>query len=114
MATLEIPTRTDVPHYSIEVELEQRSYLLEFLWNDRAQAWFMDIADVNGTRLLSGRRIVVDLPLLARYRDPALPAGELCAVDTTGLGLDPELADLGTRVKLLYFEAADIPAPFKA
>jgi hypothetical protein len=111
---LEIPTRTDLPHYSIEVELDQQSFTLEFRWNDRAEGWFMDVSDVNGVRLLNGRRVCVDLPLLARFRDPALPAGELLAVDTAGTNEDPGIADLGARVKLLYYELADIPTAFVA
>jgi hypothetical protein len=69
----------------------------------------VEIRDVNGVRLLSGRRVVVSLPLLARLRDPRLPAGELTAVDTTGANADPGVNDLGGRVRLLYFERADNP-----
>lgn len=113
MAVIELPTRTDVPHYSFEIELDRRLYSFEFHWNDRGGGWHFTISDPNTAAvLLAGRRVVVDFPLLSRFRDERLPAGELCAVDTTGEKRGPGIADLGARVKLLYFDAADLPAAF--
>lgn len=114
MAVLVLPTRTDAPHYSFEVDLEKVGFTFEFHWNDRDQGWYFSIADtVSGDVLLAGRRVVVDFPLLARFRNPRLPAGDIYAVDTTGAQRGPGLADLGERVKLLYFDFADLPAAFK-
>lgn len=103
-----MPTRTDVPHYTFELQLEQRTYAFEFRWNERAGAWFFSIADADGAPLLSGRKVTLGLPLLARFRDPRLPAGDLEAVDTTGQNRAPGLDELGSRVKLLYLERAEL------
>lgn len=108
-----LPTRTDYPFYSFEIELEQKTFEFEFHWNDRDQSWIFTIRDANGTDLLSGRKVVLGLPLLARYRDPRLPTGEITAIDTTDDDREPGLYELGDRVKLLHFEYADIPAAFK-
>jgi hypothetical protein len=107
-----IPTRTD-PRYSIEVELDGTNFVLEFEWNDRATSWFLDVLNEARERLLTGVRIVVGFPLIARYRDSRLPKGDLSAVDTSGLGLDPALEDLGDRVLLVYTPFDEIPAGFK-
>lgn len=114
MAALLIPVDANAPHYEIEVELDGAAFRLAFRWNDRAEAWLLDVSDVDGVALLTSRRVVVDLPLLARFRDPRLPAGELIAVDTASTGADPSFEDLGERVVLLYFPAADLPAAFVA
>lgn len=111
---LVIPNRTDVPKYNLEIPLDNVTFRLGFHWNDRAGAWFMSIADVNGTPLLSGRRVVVGFPLLARFRDPRLPTGELNAVDTSGKQQEAGENDLGERVRLLYFPIAELPAAWVA
>ena len=107
-----IPTRTD-PRYSIEVELDGTNFVLEFEWNDRAASWFLDVRDEARVLLLAGVRVVVGFPLIARYRDPKLPKGDLSAVDTSGLDLDPALEDLGDRVLLIYTPFDEIPPELK-
>lgn len=109
-----IPNRTDVPKYTLEVALDNVTFRLGFHWNDRAGAWFMSIADVNGTPLLSGRRVVVGFPLISRFRDPRLPAGDFNAVDTSGQKLEAGPNDLGDRVRLLYFSRSELPAALVA
>jgi hypothetical protein len=110
VTVLRLPTRTDSPHYDFEIDLDSVTYQIEFRWNDRAAAWFMEIRDVNGVQLLSGRRVVLGYPLLARFRDPRLPAGDIYAVDLTGSEVEPGVNDLGGRVSLLYYPRGDMPS----
>lgn len=111
---LVMPTRTDLPHYDFTIDLDGVTFGFEFRWNDRDGAWYFSIADVNGSPLLSGRRVVLGIPLLSRFRDPRLPAGELTAIDTLGTDAPPGITELGARVRLLYFPASEIPAAFLA
>lgn len=109
MATV-LPTRTDAPFYDFEIDLDLRTFAFEFRWNERAGSWFMQIRDLAGNILLAGRRVVLDLPLLARFRDPRLPDGELLVIDTTGQQREPGLDELGpdARCKVLYFSRAEL------
>lgn len=113
MTTIVVPTRQDVPHYTFEIDLDGKTFGFEFLWNGRSGAWYFTITDAVGTVLLAGRKVVLGFPLLNRFRDPRLPAGDLAAIDTSGQYLEAGLNDLGKRVKLLYTSADDIPAAFK-
>lgn len=107
-----IPTRSD-PRYSIEVELDGATFFLDFEWNDRAESWFLDIADADRVLLLAGVRIVVGFPLINRYRDDRLPQGDLSAIVTSGDELDPKFSDLGDRVQLLYTPIAEVNEALK-
>lgn len=107
---LEMPCRTDALYYDFTAVLEGKAYQFTFRWNDRGAFWTMSIADGLGIPLISGRRVVVDWPLLFRFPFPALPPGEFFASDPTGRG-DPAQAELGGRVKLYYVEAIDMGAP---
>lgn len=108
-----IPTLTDTPRYTFEIELDKVDFHFDFEWNDRASHWYFSISDRDHVLLLASRRIVVGFPLINRFRDPRLPAGMLDAIDTSGTDTDPGFADLGDRVQLLYTEAADIPNAFR-
>lgn len=111
MATLTMPTRTDgVPHYTFTCELEGQTYLFELLWVDRSASWHMTIADVDGTPILSSRRLVLGAFITRRFKDVRLPPGEFTLLDTSGQDEEAGLYDLGARVLLLYTEAADWPA----
>lgn len=105
---LDLPCRTDLPHYQFEAELDGTNYQLEFRWNDRAAAWFLEVRDSSGTPLLSGRRVCLNSFTLRRFRGLGLPPGELLCYDTSGTNTDPGLNDLGGRVRLLYFTAAEM------
>lgn len=106
MSCVAIPVTND-PHSELVVKLDGANYVLTLRWNARALAWFLDVANEDGDLLAAGRKVVVDWPILGRNEtDPALPQGYLWAVDTSGQQLDPTLDDLGTRVQLVYEEAA--------
>lgn len=88
--------------YRLQVDLDGQTYGLAFRWNERINAWFMEISDVNDTPLVSGVRVVVGFPLANRSTNPAMFPGMLTATDTAGGSADPGLADLGARVQLYY------------
>lgn len=107
-----LPTRTDSPLYTFGVELDGVTYLLTFRWNDREAAWFFDLADSDGDPLMSGRKVTIGTALLARFRTPGLPPGELEAIDTTGAQVEAGFDELGARVQLVYFAASELPASY--
>ncbi len=103
-----IPLRSDLPHFDLQVELEGTTYTLELRWNTRAEAWFLMVIDAQGeTVIRSGLRVVADHPLRL-YEADRQPPGLLVAADTSGAGEDPGLHDLGARVQLFYFTAAEL------
>jgi len=107
MAIQVLPTRTDTPRYRFTIELDGQSFIFTFEWNDRDSGWYLSISDVNEVPLVSGVRVVLNVPLLDRYLDPRLPAGRFAAIDTSGTDTEAGFADLGDRVKLVYQPAAD-------
>lgn len=108
MATISLPVRNDLPHFTFNCELEGQTYGFEFWWNDRLPGWFMSISTVDGTLVLSGVRLSEGFPLTARFKDSRLPPGAIMAIDTTGRQADPRLEDLGARTQLAYIESADL------
>ena len=103
-----IPTKTDLPRYDFEIELEGATYTFSFDWNDRDEGWYLSVFNAAKNPLIQGRRIVIQYPLLDPHRDSQLPPGVLLADDTSGQNIEPGFEDLGGRVKLLYFSSAEI------
>ena len=107
---ISIALRPDLTHFSLQANLDSETFTLLIRWNARALGWFMDIFEEDGeTLILAGVRLVANFPL-GMYRADRRPAGYLYAWDTTGVGIDPGLGELGDRVKLIYFTAADLAA----
>lgn len=93
------------PHFEQQVQLDGLTYNLLIHWNEREEAFYMELLDDDNEPIVSGRKMVADWPMLHRSVDARLPAGELLVVDITGNGVDPGLYDLDKRVVLMYFDA---------
>jgi hypothetical protein len=110
MASQLIPTLTDgTQAYTVTVRLDGVSFRFDFAWNERGGFWAFILSDAAGEQLMR-RKVVVGLPLTARFVDPRLPPGDFIALDTSGQDVEAGLQDLGDRVQLVYLEAADLAA----
>lgn len=106
---LKLPVLQEGPLFGFSVELEGVNYGFTFRWNERSSQWSMDVADGDGNLLVAGIRVVVDVPMLLRYRSiPRLPPGDIVAVDSTDQSRDPDFEDLGRRVEVFYISSDEI------
>lgn len=100
----------DTAYFDLQVVLDGVNYTLDFHWNVRLGAWFMDILDEQGTTTYqTSIRLVVDYPLTSNSN--RTPTGVFVAVDTgsaVGQGQDPGFDDLGNRVQLVYYPLSDL------
>ncbi len=101
-----IPTyQSKSARYSIEVELDDTAYVLEFYWNARDSAWYMDIY-LDDELILAGIKLVPKYALLHQfaYLD-GLPDGEFCIVDNdtdSDYSEDLDFDNFGDRYVLVY------------
>jgi hypothetical protein len=105
MAVLVMPTAPANNAYTFRVSLEGVNYGFRFYWNTREGAWYFDLNDDAGEAIVSGQKLTADWPWLQNVVDRRAPPGDLVALDTTGGG-EPERADLGQRIALLYSESS--------
>lgn len=109
---IEIPLSegAPLPFFDVQAVLDGVTYTLQIRWNVRASSWYMDVLDEAGGTVVAGgagHRLVANWPLGA-YRTGRQPPGAFLCEDTSGQDLDPALADLGTRCRLLYFTASEL------
>lgn len=101
-----LPIVQDSARFSVATELNDATWVFEFRWNARGAQWVMSVSDGDGNPVASGIPVVLGLPLL-RGRVKGL-GGEIMALDTSGQGVDAAFEDLGRRVVLVHFNAADV------
>lgn len=102
MTTRVIPW-PQAPHWTMDVQLSGAVYTLRGRWNTRMGTWLLDLETGDGVRLLSGVRVVLEYPLLPRWRSDAMPPGELFVVCPTGrCNTDPGRDDIGRDASLRF------------
>lgn len=116
-----VPQTPPLPFFDFVAELDGVAYTIQLRWNPRAErvladgteeagAWFLTILDEPGNTIILGDvKLVIDWPLF-RVTANREPPGFLMAIDTSGVGIDPGLDDLGVRVVLDYITEAEIAA----
>lgn len=103
-----IDTNTDALAFDQLAQLDGVEYLFDFEWIDRESCWYVGIFDQDQNPIAFGIKLVINTPLLRRFRDPRLPKGLLFCADLSERGLDIAApGDLGTRVPLVYLTADD-------
>lgn len=105
--SVRLPITQDGAHFSFTCELDGVTYYFEFRWNDRDSSWFMTVGDGEGTTIVAGVKVVINMPLLNFFTDDQLPLGSLIATDTGGTDLDAGFGDLGRRVIVTYLSPGE-------
>ncbi len=110
----EIPLdqRNGAPLFEVDTQLGDDLVSLTFRWNSSANgrrgSWFMDIRDRDDSPIALGVKLVLGVNLARTSTHPILLRNLLRLVDTTQSGEEATLDDLGTRVLLLNFTAAEL------
>lgn len=109
MASTLLPLKNDgTQRFSFSIPLNNVLFQFEFGWNSIGSFWVMILSDSSGD-ILASRKIVIGTPLLFRYSaDDRFPTGDIIALDTSNLDLDPGLFDLGNRVQILFSSVEDL------
>ena len=91
-------TNNGYDFFTEQITLSGAQYVLSFVWKSRMRAWYVDIADVNGTPLVQGTRVTPGWAPWVQLQIPAMPPGIYIPV-----GPDPYAEnDLGQSVLCAY------------
>ena len=107
MTQVIIPTSTALARYTQTTRLGDRTFRLDFAWNQRESSWWLSLYDAEDEPIALGIKIVPRWPLLTMVQDERRPQGEIVALDTTGQDEPPGLRDLGARVLLVFDDGVD-------
>lgn len=98
-----IPVSDTLTNYEFEVSLDGVIFQLRLKFNNRSQAWFMDLFDANGVALRSGIRLVSDWFPLRLFQGEGRPARDMLTIAIADQGISaPNEDQLGVDVLLVY------------
>lgn len=111
---LQLPLEPNVEHYRFGTTLAGTDYLIDIRWNARDAAWYMDLFTTDEVAIRRGIKIVLGRFIGNRAGNPLFPPGVFIARDSSGLGDEAGLADLGDRVQLYFLTEDDLTAAAEA
>ena len=88
-----------------DIELDGSQYKYRIYWHELYDRWYLDLLDVTGAPLLTGKKRTINSPA---FRHRVLEG--LFTVISTDLSDDSpaKLTDLGHRMKLYYFTRDEV------
>lgn len=99
-----IPLQPETTDQLVSVELDGNPYILRVLWNERFGYFSLSVSAADETPILTNVKMVKNFPLIGRFRDTLLPAGDLYFVQEKGTSERAAYSDLGTTFGLYYYE----------
>lgn len=98
-----VPTLQGFADYTEIVQLGGLTYRLRWIWNARAECWFVTVLGAGGDVIVAGKRVVLEWPLLRQHVQNTLPDGAIMALDITGQRVEPGREDLRDDVAPVVF-----------
>ncbi len=106
-----LPLIPSVPNYRVGTTLDGTQYILDVRWNTRAASWYMDIRTEDDELIHAGMRLVLGAKHGMRITDTRFPNGIITAVDLSDTHSEAGLDDMGTRVAVFFYTAAELAEP---
>ena len=103
MTVLALPVIPSVARYRFTTELDAVNYVLDFRWNTRAEAWFMDVLREDESPIRSSIKMMLGAVQGSEEQGEDFPPGDFVLEDASGAEIDATLDDFGVRVFLYYF-----------
>jgi hypothetical protein len=103
-----IPLQEETTDQTVEVELGGNPYILRVLWNDRFGYFSLSVSTVDELPILTNIKMVENHPLIGRFKNPLLPAGDLYFVHEKRNINRPEYSDLAVNFGLYYYEVDEV------
>ena len=92
----------------MSLAIDDLEYLLDLVWNERDECWFLDVYQGDSTAIFHGAKVVLGAYIGRIHRHPLLSNGAFIAVDTSQQLVDASFDDFGRRVLLVYVPAIEL------
>lgn len=99
-----IPLLPETTDQTVSVEIDDTSYILRVLWNERFGYFALTVSTADDVPIVSNVKMVKNYPLVGKFKDPLLPFGDFFFVQESGLIDRPSYDDLGVSFFLYYYE----------
>ena len=98
----------DSPFFSQLIDLDDATYSITIRWNDREEAWYLDINEQDKTPILSDLKLISFGNLTGRWADSRLPSGDIF-VFGPDINVRPDRQSLvNETVQLVYLTPEEV------
>ena len=95
-------------NYAFPIALEGTVYTIGIVYNHRDSNWYMDINASDGTHLLDGHKLNINVNLLRQFNTSDFPLGELYLVPKNEkVVVNPTRDNIHTDYELVYLESSE-------
>lgn len=105
--TLPLPA-DNTPFFEQRTQLDGVDYIFSFKFNETRNLWTFNMTGPDEEPVISGQSIYTGVDLLRRSVARSKPPGVLTAISENGDTSTADLAALGNRVNLYYFDAEEL------
>ncbi len=105
-----IPLLPQTTDQVVNVEIDDTSYILRVLWNERFGYFALTVSTADDVPIVSNVKMVKNYPLVGKFKDPLLPFGDFFFVQESGTIDRPGYDDMGVSFFLYYYEPDVEPA----
>lgn len=99
-----IPLQPNTTDQLVSVELDGNPYIMRVLWNERFGYFSLSVLTADEQPILTNVKMVKNFPLIGRFQNTLLPAGDLYFVQEKGNAARPGYSDLAVTFSLYYYE----------
>lgn len=99
-----IPLLPQTTDQTVSVEIDDTSYILRVLWNERFGYFALTVSTADDVPIVSNIKMVKNYPLVGKFKDTLLPFGDFFFVQESGSIDRPGYDDLGVSFFLYYYE----------
>ncbi len=103
-----LPLIPSVRQYTFDTVLDENPYVVRVTWNDRDEAWYLDIADADRVAIAYGIKVVLGANLGRVNNHKLFDNGALLALDRSGENREAAFDDLGDRVLVVYVTGLEL------
>lgn len=105
---ISIAVQQNIAFWSQRQTFDGVDYQLDFNWNGRDGAWYVNLFTIDGEPLVFSIKLVTNRPLFQRFHHiEGMPAGEMVAFDGSKTIDRAGYTDLNNGVELLYLTAEE-------
>jgi len=99
-----IPLQPNTTDQLVRVELGGNLYILRVLWNERFGYFSLSVLTADEQPILTNVKMVKNFPLIGRFKNTLLPAGDFYFIQEKGNADRAAYTDLGVNFGLYYYE----------
>ena len=98
----------DSPYFSQLIDLDIVTYSVTIRWNDREEAWYLDIDEQDKTPIVQSLKLVSIGNLTGRWADSRLPSGDIFVV-AEDPNVRPDRNSLvNETIQIVYFTQEEV------